>query len=76
MSYATKDEKMLIHCTLRGPVYVYMREAKIVRVQPLFYAEDDVIYKRPDEIVIIDPVKMPVQKQLVEAYRSIERPGR
>jgi hypothetical protein len=70
MSYSTKGKKRFANCTLSGPVYVYVRDGKIIRIQPLFYSEDGVIYKRPDGIVIIDPVEMPVQKQLVEACRS------
>lgn len=41
MSYTTKDEQRFVNCTLSGPIYVYVRDGKIVRVQPLFYSQDD-----------------------------------
>jgi anaerobic selenocysteine-containing dehydrogenase len=41
MSYTTKDEKRFVNCTLSGPVSVYVRDGKIVRIMPLEYNEDD-----------------------------------
>ena len=41
MSYTTKDEQQFINCTLSGPVRVWVKDGKIVRILPLEYSEDD-----------------------------------
>src|SRR4030042_2758109 len=40
-SYTAKDEQKFVNCTLSGPVFVYVRKGKIVRVVPLSYAKED-----------------------------------
>lgn len=41
MAYSTKDEQRFVNCTLSGPVEVYVRDGRIVRVLPLRYRKDD-----------------------------------
>ena len=41
MSYSTKDEQQFINCTLSGPVRVWVKDGKIMRMLPLEYTEDD-----------------------------------
>ena len=35
------DEKVLTNCTVGGPVYVHVKNGKMVRVRPLIYSADD-----------------------------------
>ncbi len=41
MTYSTEGEQRFVNCTLAGPVEVFVRDGKIVRVLPLEYKEDD-----------------------------------
>ncbi len=60
--YTSKGEKRFINCTLSGPVNVYVKDDKIVRITPLFYSKDDAkpwsieargeVFRRPDKASI------------------------
>jgi len=41
MKYSTVDEQQFVNCTLSGPVRVFVKNGKIVRVLPLEYNEPD-----------------------------------
>ncbi|MGA2261297.1 MAG: pyrogallol hydroxytransferase large subunit, partial [Acidobacteriota bacterium] len=41
MSYTSKSEHRFVNCTLSGPVEVYVKDNRIVRVLPLRYGKDD-----------------------------------
>ena len=41
MAYTTKSEQRFVNCTLSGPVEVYVKNNKIIRVLPLGYQTDD-----------------------------------
>ena len=42
MKYSTEDEQQFVSCTLSGPVRVYVKQGKIMRILPLEYnGEDD-----------------------------------
>jgi trimethylamine-N-oxide reductase (cytochrome c) len=57
--YSSEEEKRFINCTLSGPVNVYVRDGRIVRITPLFYSKEDAkpwsieargeIFRRPDK---------------------------
>jgi trimethylamine-N-oxide reductase (cytochrome c) len=40
-AYSTQGEQRFVNCTLSGPVFVYTKDGKIVRVVPLSYGADD-----------------------------------
>lgn len=80
--YTSKGEKRYVNCTLSGPVNVYVRDGKIVRVTPLFYSKDDArpwkieargeIFRRPDKASIACWVQG--LKQYVYSKKRILRP--
>jgi len=41
MTYSTKDEQILTNCTTGGPVYVYVKNGRITRIEPLQLSPDD-----------------------------------
>src|SRR5690349_24209673 len=41
MKYSTKDEQQFVNCTLSGPLRVFVKNGKIMRVLPLEYTEPD-----------------------------------
>ncbi len=41
MTYTSKGEQRFVNCTLSGPVEVYVKDNRIVRVLPLRYQKDD-----------------------------------
>ena len=40
MTYSTKDEQILTNCTVGGPVYAYVKNGRITRVEPLQLSPD------------------------------------
>ena len=60
--YTSKGERRFINCTLSGPVNVYVKDGKIVRITPLFYSKNDAkpwsieargeVFRRPDKASI------------------------
>ena len=41
MGYSTKDEQVFTNCTVGGPLFVYVKNGKITRVEPLYLSPDD-----------------------------------
>ncbi len=41
MTYSTKGEQVFTNCTTGGPVFVYVKDGKITRIEPLQYSPDD-----------------------------------
>lgn len=62
MAYSSAEEQRFVNCTISGPVEVYVRDGKIVRILPLRYREDDappwsieargLTFTRPDKAAI------------------------
>jgi len=70
MAYSTKDEQVFTNCTVGGPVYVYVKDGRIKRLEPLELGPDDaeswVIEARGKRF-------SPPRKALVSPYTLAER---
>ena len=70
MSASTKGEQVFTNCTVGGPVYVYVKNGKITRVEPLYLDRDDakswVIRARGKRF-------SPVRRAMVSPYTLAER---
>ncbi len=70
MAYSANGEQVFTNCTVGGPVYVYVKNGKITRIEPLELSDDD-----PKSWVIEARGKKfsPPRKALLSPYTLAER---